>query len=95
MSSFAGSSRELRLEIISKYPAKCYEIPPSEFGHGKTRNYGASKGTGEFILFVTQDAKPADEYWLENFIRHNASQKINSIYNEYTYRYSAKAYVLF
>lgn len=43
-------------------------IPPKEFGHGKTRNLGASYAKGEFLVFITQDALPYDEYWLENLI---------------------------
>ncbi len=63
----SGSSDDT-LETIRHFGATLYEIPPSEFGHGKTRNYGASKGTGEFIVFITQDAQPASESWLQNFI---------------------------
>lgn len=63
----SGSSDET-LDILSKYPVKLYQIPASEFGHGKTRNYGASKGTGEFIVFITQDAVPASDTWLQSFI---------------------------
>ena len=46
-----------------------YEIPPTDFGHGKTRNLGASYGTGEFIVFLTQDAIPVDENWLDELIK--------------------------
>lgn len=70
----SGSSDDT-LEIISRFPCKCFQIQPSEFGHGKTRNYGASKGTGEFILFITQDAKPANEKWLQNFLDAMKSDK--------------------
>lgn len=63
----SGSSDET-LDIINKFPCKLYQIPKEEFGHGKTRNYGASKGTGEFIVFITQDALPASDLWLQNFI---------------------------
>ena len=63
----SGSS-DNTLDIISKYPVKLFQIPASEFGHGKTRNFGASKGTGEFIIFITQDALPASETWLQNFV---------------------------
>ncbi|MCQ4690846.1 glycosyltransferase family 2 protein [Clostridium sp. SL.3.18] len=63
----SGSSDET-LSIIKKYPCKLYEIQASEFGHGKTRNFGASKGTGEYIVFITQDAMPASKEWLQNFI---------------------------
>lgn len=63
----SGSSDET-VDIIKKYDCKLYQIAPSEFGHGKTRNYGAAQGTGEFIVFITQDAVPATDTWLENFI---------------------------
>lgn len=63
----SGSS-DNTLDVLSKYPVKLYKIAPEEFGHGKTRNYGASKGTGEYIVFITQDAVPASDTWLENFI---------------------------
>ena len=63
----SGSS-DNTLDIIGKYPAILYQIPASEFGHGKTRNFGASKGTGEYSVFITQDALPATDTWLQNFI---------------------------
>lgn len=63
-----SGSTDGTLGIIKKYPCKLYEIPKEEFGHGKTRNYGASKGTGEFIVFVTQDALPATNTWLQSFL---------------------------
>lgn len=63
-----SGSTDNTIDIIKKFSCKLYQISPEEFGHGKTRNYGASKGTGEFIVFITQDALPVDENWLENFI---------------------------
>ena len=63
----SGSS-DNTIDIIKQYEIRLYEIKPEEFGHGRTRNYGASLGTGEFIVFITQDALPYDEYWLQNFI---------------------------
>ena len=63
-----SGSNDNTIEIIKKFPCKLFKIKPEEFGHGKTRNYGASKGTGEFIVFLTQDALPVDELWLESFI---------------------------
>lgn len=63
-----SGSKDDTLNIIQKYPCKLVQIEPEEFGHGKTRNYGARQGTGEFIIFITQDAAPASDTWLENFI---------------------------
>mgnify|MGYP000874108777 CR=1 FL=1 len=63
-----SGSKDETLDIIRKYPCRLYQIPATEFGHGKTRNFGASKGTGDYIVFVTQDAMPASKKWLQNFI---------------------------
>ena len=45
------------------------QIDPTEFGHGKTRNYGASIASGEFLVFITQDALPCNENWLREMIK--------------------------
>ncbi|WP_206671415.1 glycosyltransferase family 2 protein [Suipraeoptans intestinalis] len=63
----SGSGDET-IPIIRKYPCRLYQILPEEFGHGKTRNFGASKGSGTYIVFLTQDALPADTFWLQNLI---------------------------
>lgn len=63
-----SGSTDNTIDIIKKYKCNLYQIKPEEFGHGKTRNYGAAQGTGEYIVFITQDALPADESWLEHFI---------------------------
>ncbi len=63
----SGSS-DCTVEIIKENDFTLYQIKPEDFGHGKTRNYGASKANGEYLMFITQDALPYDEYWIQNFI---------------------------
>lgn len=63
-----SGSKDETLDIIKSHGAALFEIKPEDFGHGRTRNFGASKGTGEFIVFITQDALPVDDNWLEAFI---------------------------
>lgn len=46
-----------------------HHISRREFDHGKTRNFGASKSDADFIIFMTQDALPADEKLIENLLR--------------------------
>lgn len=48
---------------------KLFEILPQDFGHGKTRNYGASLAKGEFLVFITQDALPYNNEWLEGIVK--------------------------
>ena len=52
-----------------KYGAKVYSIKPEDFNHGETRNYGAEKATGDYILFMVQDAIPIGDYWLYNMVK--------------------------
>lgn len=64
-----SGSKDNTISIIKKHSnVRLFEILPNEFGHGKTRNYGAAQGTGEFIVFITQDALPASDEWLENLV---------------------------
>jgi len=39
---------------------KLINIPPEDFNHGTTRNLGASHAGGEFIIFLSDDAIPAN-----------------------------------
>lgn len=65
-----SGSTDGTLDILLHYPVRLYHIPPEDFNHGSTRNYGASLALGEFVVMTVQDAKPADDYWLEKMIRH-------------------------
>ena len=49
-----------RLDII--------HIRQSEFDHGKTRNMGAAESKADYLVFMTQDAIPADEKLLEQLL---------------------------
>ncbi|MFN7089591.1 MAG: glycosyltransferase, partial [Allorhizobium sp.] len=44
-------------------------IDQKDFQHGRTRNFGASMGSGPFIGFITQDAKPATKYWATDIVK--------------------------
>ena len=59
-----SGSRDHSREIALEAGAELVEIPPEEFGHGRTRNLGAERASGELIAFLTQDAVPM-EGWLE------------------------------
>ena len=51
------------------------KIMQKDFSHSYARNLGASKATGDYILFMTQDALPSNKYWIYNMvtpiIKHN------------------------
>lgn len=57
-------------DIVSQYSSiQLISIAPGEFGHGRTRNLGAKRTTGDFIVFLNGDAIPANKKWLDNLIK--------------------------
>jgi len=65
----SGSS-DGTLDIVRKHSSvRLIEIPPTEFGHGKTRNFAVAHSEAEFIAMITQDAIPIDQYWLAEMIK--------------------------
>ena len=48
--------------------ALVHEIPPEEFGHGRTRNVGVSLADGETVVFTSQDAVAQDVDWLARLV---------------------------
>ncbi|MBM4255893.1 MAG: glycosyltransferase [Deltaproteobacteria bacterium] len=63
-----SGSRDGTLQILQQYGVTVVQIPPQEFGHGRTRNLLASHAHGEMLVFLTQDATPANEKWLHNLL---------------------------
>ncbi|MFN8016228.1 MAG: glycosyltransferase family 2 protein [Acidimicrobiia bacterium] len=64
-----SGSTDKTLEIIRNFPeVNLHEIPNDQFGHGKTRNLAVELADSEFMVFLTQDAVPANENWLESLL---------------------------
>lgn len=60
-----SGSTDDSVEIVRSFDrVRLHTIDPEEFGHGRTRNLGASLTRGEYIAYLTQDALPADTNWL-------------------------------
>jgi glycosyltransferase involved in cell wall biosynthesis len=53
-----SGSTDRSVEIARAAGAEVLRIQPGEFGHGRTRNLGAERTSGELICFLTQDATP-------------------------------------
>jgi rhamnosyltransferase len=64
-----SGSTDGTLDILKNYPLRLIEIPPQEFGHGKTRNLGAQLAQSEILVFLNGDAIPKDSFWLLSLIR--------------------------
>lgn len=62
------------------YHATIIHIDQEEFDHGGTRRYGASLATSDLLLFMTQDAIPADEFLIEELVKVFEDETIGAAY---------------
>jgi rhamnosyltransferase len=60
--------QELQLPVINSSNISVVPIDKKYFDHGGTRKYGASLSDAEILMFMTQDAIPADEFLIEKLI---------------------------
>ncbi|MFC2154207.1 glycosyltransferase family 2 protein [Candidatus Altiarchaeota archaeon] len=76
-----SGSTDNTLRIVSEFPAKIRKIKAEDFGHGKTRNLGARLSNGKYVIFITQDAIPANEKWLAYLLMAvEEEHKITGVY---------------
>ena len=65
-----SGSTDGTIDIINGYDeVNLIEIPPNDFNHGLTRNLGVQKATGKFVILTVQDARPYNEYWIEELLK--------------------------
>jgi rhamnosyltransferase len=55
-------------------------IEKRNFDHGGTRKYGASLSDADIIMFMTQDAVPADEHLIEQLLEPYKDPKVSATY---------------
>ncbi|MDN0033679.1 glycosyltransferase [Oscillibacter valericigenes] len=63
-----SGSRDKTVTLAKEFGAVVVEIPQAEFSHSHARNLGAEHATGEYLLFMTQDAIPGTTRWLQEML---------------------------
>jgi rhamnosyltransferase len=63
-----SGSADGSVALAREHGALVREIAPQEFSHGHSRNLGAGISSGELLVFISQDATPIGEDWLERLI---------------------------
>lgn len=61
-------------------PVESVDIKKPDFDHGGTRNYGASLSQAEIMLFMTQDAVPADTRLIESILEPFKDSQVAAVY---------------
>lgn len=64
-----SSSTDATVKIAEGHGAKVLVTGKEEFDHGGTRTRAARAATGDIIVYLTQDALPADNHAVENLLR--------------------------
>ena len=57
------------IAICKRYTQNIFHVSAEDFHHSRTRNLGAEKATGEFLVFTVQDAVPVGNQWLYKLIQ--------------------------
>jgi glycosyltransferase involved in cell wall biosynthesis len=68
-------------DIVGSFPVRLRHITKDEFNHGDTRNLAASLTDGEIIVFLTQDAIPADGRWLGALLDEFSDERVAGVYS--------------
>lgn len=71
MQTLTGTEEDVRVrKILEKTEhAVITTLEKKEFDHGGTRNQGAAMSQAEYMLFMTQDAVPADDLLVEKLLQ--------------------------
>lgn len=85
----SGSS-DGTIERLARYPQiRLVQIPPDEFGHGRTRNLAVSLCTRPNVAFLVQDASPAGPGFLDRLLQPLADVRVAGVYGRQVARDSA------
>jgi len=63
-----SSSSDRTREIAASFPLQWEAIAKKDFSHPGTRNRGVRRASGAYVVFLTQDAVPANPWWLNRLI---------------------------
>lgn len=65
-----SSSNDNTIEIASSFSdTKIIQINKSDFDHGKTRDIALRRSEGDIVIFLTQDAIPANNELIANLVK--------------------------
>lgn len=74
-----SGSRDATVAWAHEAGCKVVQILPSEFSHSYARNRGADAASGDYLLFMVQDAYPIGDHWMHGMLRYlldHADQKL-------------------
>src|SRR5262245_16516917 len=80
-------------EFLRKQPVRLIEIPKSEFNHGLTRDRAIREARGEIVVLAAQDARPADEQWMQGLVDCFGDPRVAGAYSRQVPRPDANPFI--
>ncbi|KFI68319.1 glycosyltransferase [Bifidobacterium magnum] len=72
-----SDSTDKTREIAQNYPnVSVLKIDRKDFNHGGTRDWALRKSKGDFVFFLTQDALPKSDHYVENMLKPFRNTKV-------------------
>ena len=62
-------------QILEAHGARVIRVPAASFDHGATRNLGAREARGDAVVFLSQDALPADARFVRSLVERLEKDK--------------------
>jgi len=66
--------------LLRRNHVPVYELKPGEFGHGRTRNFVASRARGDLLAFLTHDSLPMRSDWLSQLAEPFLDQSVAGVF---------------
>ena len=83
-----SGSTDDTLKLARESGCTLVQIAPQDFSHSHARNIGADAASGDYLLFMVQDAYPIGSYWVYGILRylldHASQQLVGASCSEYS-----------
>lgn len=74
-----SGSTDDTVDMARQYDAKIVEILPEQFSHSYARNLGADTASGDYLLFLVQDALPPNRTWVYELLSMLKENDVSAI----------------
>ncbi|SET26115.1 glycosyltransferase family 2 protein [[Clostridium] polysaccharolyticum] len=79
LNTTVSGKEDIVTPYIEKYGVEVFPIAPEEYDHGATRAYGASLSDADYLMYMTQDAVPADSHLIASLLKGFEEQETISL----------------
>lgn len=71
-----SESEDATVRMAEQAGYRTLKVKRCDFDHGGTRNYAVAMSRGDIVMFLSQDALPSDEDYVENLLKGFANEEV-------------------